>query len=438
MKKKLLENWGWKLIAFLIAFGLWIMVVYMDNPPGVGTFTDIPVKFLNEDILQDQNQVYEILNDTDEVKKVTVKAPQQVIDEMKNSATPITATADFKNLDPETNTIPIEITIASRFSKDILEVTQDEASMQVELQVESLTSKNVRIRINTTGEIKEGYQLGEAKTGQNMVTVTGAASKVARVSYAAVTQDLAGSDSDIKTTQAIQLYDDAGNLLDKNLVQKSLYSTELEIKVLPIRLIPIQYEVTGVPASGYAATGNITSDPAEISLAGTKTVMDSISEIVVSGDILDISGRNSDLKAEYNIKNYLPPGTQISQDGGTGNVQVTVEIQKEIETQFRIKSERITVENVPDGVEIETAAAGEVYDLIVRGLRADIMQISEDALTGKIDVAQWMADQDMTQIAPGTYYIPVIFELPDGVRQEGTLNAWVRFSYPEENRHGNE
>ena len=117
---------------------------------------------------------------------------------------------------------------------------------------------------------------------------------------------------------------------------------------------------------------------------------------------------------------------------------MTVEIQKEIETQFRIKSERITVENVPDGVEIETAAAGEVYDLIVRGLRADIMQISEDALTGKIDVAQWMADQDMTQIAPGTYYIPVIFELPDGVRQEGTLNAWVRFSYPEENRHGNE
>ena len=438
MKKKLLENWGWKLIAFLVAFGLWIMVVYMDNPPGVGTFTDIPVKFLNEDILQDQNQVYEVLDNTDEIKKVTIKAPQQVIDEMKNSGTPITATADFKDLDPETNTIPIEITVASRFAKDILEVTQDEAGKQVKLLVESLTSKNVRIRINTTGEVKEGYQLGEAKTGQNMVTVTGAASKVDRVSYAAVTQDLAGSDSDIITTQAIQLYDEEGNLLDKSLVQKSLYSTELEIKVLPIRLIPIRYEVTGTPASGYAATGSITSDPSEISLAGTKAVMDSISEIVVSGDIVDISGRNSDLQADFNIKNYLPSGTQISQDGGNGNVRVTVEIQREIETQFRIKSERIAVENVPEGMEIETAAAGEVYDLIVRGLRADIMQISEDALTGRIDVAQWMADQNMTEIAPGTYYIPVIFELPDGVRQQGTLNAWVRFSYPEEAGHGNE
>ena len=60
MMKKIFSNWGWKLVAFLIAFGLWFVVVLIENPPGEITFSNISVQLLNTDSLTNQDKVYEV------------------------------------------------------------------------------------------------------------------------------------------------------------------------------------------------------------------------------------------------------------------------------------------------------------------------------------------------------------------------------------------
>ena len=48
MKKKLLSNWGLKLMSILLAFVLWIIVVNIDNPVEYKEFRNVKVQLLNE------------------------------------------------------------------------------------------------------------------------------------------------------------------------------------------------------------------------------------------------------------------------------------------------------------------------------------------------------------------------------------------------------
>ena len=84
MKKKIFGNWGLKLVALFVAFGLWYVWAYSEDPLGESTFTNIQVQFLNEDILQEQNLVSEVLDRTDVVRRVTVKGRRKTLDDMRD------------------------------------------------------------------------------------------------------------------------------------------------------------------------------------------------------------------------------------------------------------------------------------------------------------------------------------------------------------------
>ena len=96
MRKKLFANWGIKLISLLVAFSLWFVVVFFEDPPQEETFVNIPVQFVNTERLTDEGLVYEVLDNTDVVKRVTVTGPQTVVAAMRSRGSEcIIATADF-------------------------------------------------------------------------------------------------------------------------------------------------------------------------------------------------------------------------------------------------------------------------------------------------------------------------------------------------------
>ena len=55
MIKKLKNNFSLKLLAFLFAFMLWLIVVNIDDPVMTKTFTNIPVTVEHSEILTEQN-----------------------------------------------------------------------------------------------------------------------------------------------------------------------------------------------------------------------------------------------------------------------------------------------------------------------------------------------------------------------------------------------
>lgn len=425
MKEKLFANWGLKLAALFIAFGLWYIWVYSDNPPGEAVYTNIEVNFINEELLQNRNLVSEVLEGTDVVAKVTVSGPMQTLDKMRSLGVSVTATADFAKLNEDDYTIPIVFSLPSQFSGSDIRINLTDGSPVVKLLVEELKSKNVRVSAQITGEVKENYQIVESRTEVNMITVSGGTSKVDQVYQAVVIQDVSGADSDISSSGNILLLDADGNRLDSGKLQRSLYTTNITIRINPTKEIPVIYEVYGEPLPGYLATGVVESTLESVKVVGNSTILNSLDSIVVGGarSPVDITDADMDHVTEFNIRSYLPAGVSLAEGAGDGNVSVRVVIEREIERTYDIPIGNIEVRNVPDGITAELPE-NEVYKLTLEGLAANLDQVA-DELRGTMDIAQWIKETGMDEIVSGIYRIPVEFVLPEGVKERRPIEVKV-------------
>ena len=91
--KKVLEknNLGFKLLAFCIAFLIWVIVINIEDPVEKKIYKDIPVEILNEDTIQSLDQVYEVVSGN--TVNITVKAKRSLLKVIRSSD--LKATADL-------------------------------------------------------------------------------------------------------------------------------------------------------------------------------------------------------------------------------------------------------------------------------------------------------------------------------------------------------
>ena len=82
MQKRITKNLTLKILAFLIAVFLWLIVVNIDDPVDDKTFSNIPVQVTHEEVITDNNNTYQIVDNTQEVN-VTVTAQRSVLDKIK-------------------------------------------------------------------------------------------------------------------------------------------------------------------------------------------------------------------------------------------------------------------------------------------------------------------------------------------------------------------
>ena len=164
MKKGLMNNWGLKILSFLLAVMLWLIVVNIDDPVTTQTFNNITVAVTNAEVLAATNQTYQIEDGTQNVS-VTVRAKRSVLNKIK--ADNIKATADMKELTLQTQ-IPISVEITG-VNYESVEVSP--RNLQVKLEDEE--TKKFPIVPKTTGTVRDGYTLGEIQAVPEMVSIRG-------------------------------------------------------------------------------------------------------------------------------------------------------------------------------------------------------------------------------------------------------------------------
>lgn len=427
VKKKLLSNWGIKLISLMVAFSLWFVVVYFDDPFEQQTFVDIPVKFINTDILTDEGLVYEVLDGTNIVDRVTVKGPKTVLSNMRSAGnSSIVATADFadKNMSDE---IDIEFEVVTQYKSAITDIIPATGSEKLRLFVEEKKNKSIPIRTIVEGEVAENHQLGVYTTEQTRLTVTGGESKVDQVSYAAVTVDVSGNDMDISTIETIRLYDKDGKQLDNNLVQKNISTTQANVSILGIKTVPVVYKVMGEPAEGYRLTGEVHHTVDTVTIAAQDTLLAGVNAVTIPEPIFDISGMTENYEREINLRNYLPSGVIFAAQEDETTLKVTVGIEPEEERNYKILSSNINLQNIPEGFDAYIEQEYSVYDLYVVGLEKDLAAVVEGRLGGTVDIAAWMEEAEITELIPSHYYIPMDITLPEGVDQIAPVEVRVTF-----------
>lgn len=420
MKKLLTRNLGLKLASLLLAFVLWFLVAQIYDPKDTVTFNNIQVRLINTELLDEEGKVYEVLDNSNLVR-VTVTGPQSIVkSELRRSD--IVAEADMSKL-TDINTIAITY-YCENISNDSVEIKGNHDS--VRLNVEDKTSKWIKLESNTIGNVASGYMIGNVSLDQTNIEVTGPKSAISQVDHAGVDINVTDSTSSLSANVDIKLYDADDNELTLESVKKNVDSAHMTVEVLATKEVPVEIEYMGVPEDGYMATGEVESSVPTVRIAGNASTLVGISAITVPEDRMNITGQTDNLMDIINLKEYLPSNVRLADKSFDGKITATVYIEPIVSKDLTVAAENISVTGVPDGMEAEITSTAEEYNITVSGLSRDVSILRDSSVTGILNLTQWMEDNGVEELTPGTYTIPVTFNLAEDITVAPDINIHIR------------
>ena len=392
MQKRITKNLTLKILAFLIAVFLWLIVVNIDDPVDDKTFSNIPVQVTHEEVITDNNNTYQIVDNTQEVN-VTVTAQRSVLDKIK--AEDIQATADMKELTLRTQ-VPIEITIkgyAGKYEK----ATANPRNLQIQIDEEA--KNNFPITPTTTGTVRGGYEVGALKAVPEKVTLRGP--KRIINSIAKVTAEA----------------DDANNnVIDQTLLANNLgkEGVSVEVELLQVKSVPIEVDTSDVSAAEGYKLGKITVEPQEVEITGDKTTLAGVSKISIPASALQLDNLTQKTDKTIDISSYIPSGVSLTEQNAN-KVVVSIPVQQPGAKTFEVSTNSIVVNNIAEGLSISYGSTVDL-EIQIKG-PGDALNLFSPAKKVSIDLKKYTN--------AGTYTVPVSVELPDGCSLVNNVNVEI-------------
>lgn len=425
MKNKLTNNLGLKLASVFFAVIIWLVVNSINNPTINDVYYNIPVKLLNTELITDSGQVYEVLDNTDVISRVTVWAPRSVISELDEEN--IVATADVSELS-SLDTISIKLT-TNISSGDISRISGSIDT--VKLNIEDKGSKALALKATVSGKVPKGYLVGDITTDQNLIRISGPQSVIDQIAKAAVDVDVTGMTSDIVTNADIKFYDEDDNQIDTRNISQNIKSVGVEINIWQTAEVPLSYSVMGKAASGYRDTGVIEGEGQTVVVAGKSNTIKNITSIDVPAEALDITDQSENYTVDLDIRKYLPEGVFLASSGDTIQT-VTVYIERETSKKLEIRAEKVKITNLPEGYDASISGLDSSFIIELIGLPQDMAAVQANSVNGVVDIVEWMNQHEMTEPMPGYYTVEVDFGLPDRVSLLEPVTVTLHISKVEE------
>lgn len=410
MKNKLTHNLSLKIASVFFAVVLWMVVTSINNPTTSDAHYDIPVTLLNTELITDSGQVYEVLDNTDVISKVTIRAPRSILTEIKDEN--IIATADVSELS-SLDTITIKLSVNNVSNKDITSITGSIDTLK--LKIENKRSKALALKATTSGQVQDGYLVGDITPDQNMVRISGPQSVIDQIVKASVDVNVTGMTSDIVTNADIVFYDADDNVVeDTSNITQNIKSVGVKVSIWQTAEVPVNYNVSGEAASGYSTTGEIEGKGETIKIAGKSSTIRNVTSIEVPAEVLDITDRTEDYVTEIDIRQYLPDGVFLANSDDAVRT-VTVYIEPEVSKKLQIREEKVQITNLPEGYDASISGLEESFIIEVIGLSRYVSVLQAGSISGRVDIQKWMESQGMDEPEPGYYTVEVDFGLPDEV-----------------------
>lgn len=417
MKKRLMNNIGFKILAFFVAFMLWLMVVNIDDPVMHKTFSDIPVTVINEEVLANakQPQTYQIMDNTQSVD-VTVTAKRKTLNRIKDED--IVAVADIKELTLDTQ-IPIDISIGG-FEGRYEDAQASPRNLQIRLEDEQ--TKRFPIVPTTTGSVRDGYVLGDIQALPEKVSIRGPKSVIDEISRVEASVSVSGLSRDTLLESELVLYDSNNNIIDQNLLSNNLgmEGVGVSVQILNTKNVSLNFDTSGIQAArGYEFAG-ITLEPEQVQIAGRRSVISRIESIDIPAEALNVSEIKEKTEEIVNVADYLPDNIRLA-DENAGLVVVTISVEKDGTKTYDVSVGSITVNNLSEDLTMNYAAA-DALQVQVGGPRNILGGLAIDHSVS-IDLKNYKK--------AGEYSVPVAVSLPNGCFLEKDVKVKVILSMKE-------
>ena len=426
MKKKITNNLDLKILALFFSVILWLIVVNIDDPVKTVTFSGVEVKILNGDELTKKGQVYEVLEDTG-VVSVTVKGRRSVIEDISKEN--IRAVADMEDL-TSMSTISIVVT-TNKYSNEIDDIKCDIPN--VKLNIEDLKKIQRSIHIEVLGKPEDDYIKGDLTSNVNQVYLEGPESLINKISEVKAQLQIDDVTNNVSSSVPIKIYDEDGKEIEDERISMNISSINVNQEILYTKALQIRYAVSGKPAEGYAATGEVYCDTETVLVAGRRSILDSLESITVPPSALNLDGVSADLETTVKISQYLPLNVELADPEFDGMVTFKVDVEREVFAEFTFDRSDITVVNLPNGYKAEILTDGNYITenetkLKAYGLSKILDEINFGDIKMTLDFGAYMREHGITSPDEGIYNLTPVFNLPEGVSVRDNFKVQVRIT----------
>lgn len=407
MKNKITKNWGLKLVSFLFATVVWIIVTNINDPIEPWPVSNVPVSIRNLDLITERGQTYEVLDNTDMIDTVMIYAKRSIIDSLSESN--VVAIADVNDL-TSLDTIPIKL-YTSKYNDKLESIKGNIDSVKLNIEVKQ--TRSFPIRANAVGEVREGYIVGDISAEQNLLRVSGPESVVSQIARVQADVNVSAFTSIIRTDADIRLYNEDGVEIKAGNLERSITKVRVNVEILEKKTVPITYTVTGVPADGYRLTGETTSTRTNVVIAGRSNLVQNINSIEIPEGIIDVTDARENVTTLIDLKKHLPDGIVLAEDDFTGKVDVTVYVDQEMRRTFNVPVRSIRITGLPAGLIAEIIDPEDECSITLIGLASEVNSINVNALEANVDIAAWLEDEEIEELESGYYRIPLSINIPE-------------------------
>ena len=404
MKERLTNNLGLKILSVVLAIFMWLIMVNVSNPL-VRDNVEVSVEMINADVLEDSNLTYEVVGRS----TVSVYYDVHIRDQNRITASDFAATADLAQLYDVTGSIPVEVTIADRDVRGLIDENSIEVRPNVvRVQTEELQRKRFTLTARSVGTPEDGYATGTIRLNPQYIYVTGAESVIGQISSVGVEISVEGANSDLIGSAAINFYDANGNKLTSvaNEVTTNRDKVSYTVSILRVKALAVDYQVEGEVSDGYRFTG-VESTITSIAVEGLRSTLASLNTLTVPGSALRLNGATADVVREVDLADYLPENVTVA-DGENSIAQVTLRVEALETRNVQVDLDQAEITGQREGYTYTFDQ--DVMTLQIQGLSEDLDVLVEDNIRVSLDVSD---------LEPGDYRADFVIDLDEGFELMG-------------------
>lgn len=414
MREALTKNWGFKVLALGFSFLLWLAVVNVQDPVMTKTFTGVPVTVVHPEIITNRGNTYQVVEGTETVS-VVVKAKRSDMEKLR--ADSIVATADMKNLDTKSGTlIPIDVTITASV-RNSYEAYATPGNIQI--QIEANKTKSFPITVNTSGNLKDGYVLGEAKANPEKIEISGPESVVTSIDKVVASVQLNGESEDTELEARLEIYDANGKSIAMTTLEDNLNgeTVKVSITVQQKKNVAVYFDTSGIQVADGYVLEDVSAEPETIEVVGEADELDKIDSIKVPAEALQETNLAETVERTVDVANYIPRGLRVLDETKGAPVVVKITVAKAGTKRFEFPVGSISVLNLPNGYKVSYDTTGNI-EIAVIGTKEEL-----DSMNELEQGSVYINLIDMK--SEGSYTVPLEIVLPNGVQLDHEVTIGV-------------
>lgn len=365
-------------LAIVLAVGVWLYVVNVENPTGTSTVRDIPVTLTGEADLAEKGLM--VTQQSDDSISLKLSGRKKTL--MKLNKKNITLVLNVSSITAEgEHTLSCKTDFPNNLSSESVSVS-DWDDLRVTVTVEKLVTKEIPVRGEFIGTEAEHCLAGTVTTDPDTLELKGPADTLKKISYASAS--VGGkeiSDNLVETVPVVFMGDD-GTPADRKNVTASAETVEVTVPVRRVVSLPLTVDlIDGGGATKEDVKTTIT--PSTITVAAqeegeTLPASISLGEI----DLSDVLGDTS-----YTIPIRLPSGVTA---WGKGSHYATVSLSFGQLATRQLGVTNVTLKNIPQ--DCDASLVSQTLYVWVRGT-PDLVE--------KITPSQIEVEVDLSGLSPG-------------------------------------